>query len=210
MLETHREANPDLYAKMPLTLDSNLETFRATLSHRPPKTNDDKSLLPASVFILVYRKHGSYCLLLNKRSQMVEHHKGEVSFPGGAKDPEDASFLDAALRECQEEMGIEPQDITTLGQLDDVITRSRFRVKVFVGTIPYPYAFEPSSMEIAEVLEVPISELLDPSNLREEVRWSGGNAVKSTCYAYGDHLIYGATAQMVDRLLELIPSGLGN
>ena len=208
MLKTHREACPDLYTKMSVSLDPNLDAFRGTLSHRPPETNDDESLLPASVFILVYRKDGSYSLLLNKRSQMVEHHKGEVSFPGGARDPEDATFLDAALRECQEEMGIDPQDVTTLGQLDDVVTRSRFRVKVFVGTIPYPYAFEPSSVEIAEVLEVPISALLDPSNLREEVRWAGGNVVKSTCYAYGDHLIYGATAQMVDRLLELIPPGL--
>ena len=189
-------------------LDPALETLRSILSNRPPKTNADESLSPASVFILIYLKDGKYCVLLNKRSQMVEHHKGEVSFPGGAKDPEDKSFLDAALRECQEEMGIDPQDIATLGQSDDVVTRSRFRVKVFVGAIPYPYPFKPSAMEIAEVLEVPISQLVDPVNLREEVRWSGGNAVKSSCYAFGDHLIYGATAQMLDRFLDLIPQEL--
>jgi 8-oxo-dGTP pyrophosphatase MutT (NUDIX family) len=193
---------------MPDLLDSNLEAFRSVLSHRPPKANNDESLSPASVFILIYHKDGGYCILLNKRSQQVEHHKGEMSFPGGARDPEDATFLDAALRECQEEMGIDPRDITTLGQLDDVVTRSRFCVKVFVGTIPYPYAFVPSSVEIEEVLEAPISGLLDPANLREEVRWSDGKARSSNCYAFGDHLIYGATAQMVDRLLELVPMGL--
>ena len=165
--------------------------------------------MPAAVFLLLYPKNGEYCILLNVRTQEVEHHKGEISFPGGGKDPEDGDFLDTALRETHEEMGISPEDITLLGELDDVATRSNFGVRVFVGTMPYPYPFKPHAREIAEVLEVPISELLDPANRREEVRWMNGQNSTAYCYAYGEHLIFGATAQIVTQFLELLPDTVG-
>ena len=95
--------------------------------------------------LLLYPKDGDFCVLLNKRSMEVEHHKGEMSFPGGARDPEDSDYEDTARRETEEEMGIARDDITILGRLDDNVTRTNFLVKVFVGTIPYPYEFSPSS-----------------------------------------------------------------
>ena len=165
--------------------------------------------MPAAVFILLYPKDGEYCILLNKRSQQVEHHKGEISFPGGARDPEDSDFLATALREVHEEMGIRPEDVTVLGQLDDVETRSRFGVRVFVGTIPYPYPFRPSAREIAEVLEVPLGALWDIANLREEARWVEGETRKAYSYVYGAHLIFGATAQMVTQFLDALPESFG-
>ena len=69
------------------------------LAHRPKQTVGEKSLTPASVLLLLYPKDGQYCILLNKRSQQVEHHKGEISLPGGARDPEDRDSLDTALRD---------------------------------------------------------------------------------------------------------------
>jgi 8-oxo-dGTP pyrophosphatase MutT (NUDIX family) len=159
--------------------------------------------MPAAVLVLIYPKNGEYCILLNKRSQQVEHHKGEISFPGGGRDPEDGDFLQTALREAHEEMGIRPEDVTLLGRLDDVITRSNFGVHVFVGTISYPYPFNASAREVAEVLEVPISGLLDPRNQREEARWTEHGTTKSYCYAYEEHLIFGATAQMVTQFLDV-------
>ncbi len=184
------------------------DVMRRVLSGRGKQSVDDPSLTPAAVFVLLYPKDGEYCVLLNKRSEQVEYHKGEISFPGGARDPDDQDFLDTALRETEEEMGLRRADVTVLGELDEVETRSRFRVKVFVGTIPYPYPFEPSAGEVAEVLEVPIASLLDSANLRVETRWEEGAPVTRHAYAYNDHLIFGATAQILQQFLELLEEGL--
>ena len=184
-------------------------TVRRALTQRTAVANEDSSLAPAAVLLLFYMKDGQHCILLNKRSETVEHHKGEISFPGGSKDPEDKDFLATALREAEEEMGIRPGDVTVLGQLDDVTTRSRYDVKVFVGTIPYPYSFRPSAEEIAEVLEVPFDFLASPQNLRHEMRWSmspeqGSQPVPGYCYVYGEHLIWGATAKIIHQFVELV------
>ena len=186
-----------------------IEAVGRILSTREKKSIDDHPLTPAAVLLLLLPKDGESCVLLTRRSEEVEHHKGEVSFPGGGKDPEDKDFLATALRETHEEMGINREDVTILGELDDVDTRSHFRVRVFVGTIPYPYPFKPSASEIAEVLEVPVRELTNPANRREEVRWTDGQAFKEYSYAYGEHLIFGATARIVTQFLELIPGTSG-
>ena len=184
------------------------EVIRKALSRRATLSVDDPSLTPAAVLLVLYAKDGEYCVLLNKRSEEVEYHKGEISFPGGARDPEDKDFLDTALRETEEEMGIDRKDVTILGELDEVVTTSRFHVKVFVGSIAYPYKFKPSAMEIAEVLEVPIPSLNDPSNLRIETRWEDGVSVSTRSYAYKEHLIYGVTARILQQFLEVLADGL--
>ena len=183
------------------------DLLKSVLAHRTKKTVGDPSLTPASVLLLLYPKDGEYCILLNKRSEQVEHHKGEISLPGGARDPEDRDSLETALRETEEEMGIQRGDVTVLGQLDEVATRSRFLVQVFAGTIEYPYKFKPSAIEIAEVLEVPISALRDPANVRVETHLENGTSVTSYAYAYNQHLIYGATAKILQQFLELLEEG---
>jgi len=184
-----------------------LAALRSNLDRHDVRQIDPDGLMPAAVMILLYDKDGEYCVLLNKRSQLVEHHKGEMSFPGGAKDPTDMDFLDTALRETEEEMGISRSDITVLGQLDDIITRSDIIVKVYVGTIPYPYEFRPSEIEIAEVVETPIKHLLDSKSLRYESRWVDGEATTSVSYAYQDYLVFGATAKILQQLLNIIDEG---
>ena len=84
---------------------SPMDVIEKALASRVRKTVAGASLTPAAVMLLLYPRNGEYRILLNKRSQEVEHHKGEISFPGGARDPEDCDSLDTALRETEEEMG---------------------------------------------------------------------------------------------------------
>jgi len=183
------------------------DILRKVLANRAKETLADATLMPAAVLLLLYPKDGDYCVLLNKRSDLVEYHKGEISFPGGARDPEDRDFLDTALREAEEEMGINRGDVAVLGELDDVVTQSRFGVRVYLGTIPCPYPFKPSAIEIAEVLEAPLSVLRDPTNVRKETRWVDGRCVTACSYAFNEHLIFGATAKILRQFLELLEDG---
>ena len=188
--------------------ETTLDLIRDALTRRDVITAAPEGLMPAAVMLLLYRKDDDYCVLLNKRSMTVEHHKGEMSFPGGAKDPEDVDFEATARRETHEEMGIYPDDITILGRLDDNVTRSNFLVKVFVGTIPYPYEFRPSSIEIAEVVEIPLNVLRDPACWRWDSRLEDGERVAVRSYGYQEHLVYGATAKILDQFLDVVEDGL--
>ena len=189
--------------------ESPIAELRRLLSEHGAKEIDDPTLAPAGVMILIYPKDGEYCVLLNKRSEKVEHHKGEISFPGGGRDPEDDSLEATALRETHEEMGIRPEDVQLLGRIDDMATRSRFLMRPYVGTIPYPYDFRPFEAEVAEVLEAPLSTLMDESNFREEVRIVDGELSISPAYAYDGHVVFGATARVLSQFLDLLQAAPG-
>ena len=169
-------------------------------------------MTPAAVMVLLYSKDGDYCVLLNKRSQEVEHHKGEISFPGGATDPVDRDPLDTALRETEEEMGIRRDDIIVLGEMDEVATRSRFRVRVFAGALRqaggHSYQFRPSADEIAEIVEFPVAALLDPGSVRVDTHWEAQGTKNVHSYAHGKHLVFGATARILQQFLQLLEDGL--
>lgn len=185
--------------------DTTLQLVRRMLSDRASQTISEPGLKASAVLLLLYPKEGDFCVLFNKRTDEVEFNKGEICFPGGGKDPEDPDLIATVLRETYEEMGIHPKDVTILGELDDTTTRAGFIIHPYVGTIPYPYKFRPSSVEVAEVLEVPISTLLDRRNTREGARVQpDGQVVPARSYAYGHHLIYGATARILRQLLELL------
>ena len=182
--------------------------LKRALAKRVVERVDGDGLMPSAVMIVLYPKDGEYCILLNKRSELVEHHKGEISFPGGARDPEDRDPLETALRETEEEMGIKRDDVTVIGEMDEVVTRSGFRVQVFTGTIEYPYEFNPSAIEIAEVLEFPIPALIDRANHRTETRWEDGQPITSYSYVYQEHVVFGATARILQSCIDILDDKL--
>jgi len=122
----------------------------------------------------------------------------------GSVDPEDGTLLATAIRETHEEMGILPDDIEYLGDLDDMPTISHFLINAFVATIPYPYDFKPSEFEVAEVLEVPISHLRREASVRWESRLRDGIVRTSPTYVYDGHVIFGATAMVLGNFLDIL------
>ena len=187
-----------------MTIDTIREALAHTNTPASDNPNHDPGLVPAGVLLLLYVKDGEVCVLLNRRTDRVEHHKGEISFPGGAHDPEDSTILDTALRETYEEMGVNREDVEILGRLDQVSTQSRFAITPFVGTIPSSYPFQASWIEVAEVLEVPLPILLDPANWREMAMAGERGQSGEYAYAYGEHMIWGATARILTQFLGLI------
>ena len=167
---------------------------------------EDPRFKRAAVLIPLFKKNGEYYILFTRRTDKVEHHKGQISFPGGVYDEEDRDFRRTALREAREEIGLNENDARIIGALDDIVTVTGFIVTPFVGFIPYPYPFQLSEIEIEELIEVPLSSLLDKQCFGE--RWIDDEGQRRLVYnyQYGEHAIWGATALMLKQLLELLPS----
>ncbi len=134
----------------------------------------------------------------------MKEHKGQISFPGGAYQEEDGTLLNTALRECAEEIGLMAGDVEILGELDDFVTQvSSYIIAPFVGFIPWPYQFRVNKEEIEEILEVPVSALLDLGRLRLETRTIDGEEVTSFFYHYQGDVIWGATARILNQFLDI-------
>lgn len=159
----------------------------------------------AGVLLIFYPKNGEAHILFTKRSQEVAEHKGEISFPGGAYDTQDKTILQTALRESREELGLNVSEFEILGELDDVyVPPTRFLITPFVAFMNQPPKPKPSLLEISEVLEIPASELLNPSIFREEVREAAGMKRQLQFYSYGQYVIWGATARILRQFLDLV------
>ncbi|MCK4242602.1 MAG: CoA pyrophosphatase [Dehalococcoidia bacterium] len=183
------------------------ERIRQILSQRERRNIiiTDAPLSPAAVLLPLYKKDGEYYILFTKRTEKVEYHKGQICFPGGGQDKRDKSLEDTALRETFEEIGVRPQDVEILGQLDNMGTvTSSFLITPFVGLIPYPYEFVVNKDEIEELVKVPISALLDKNNYREEVRLHQGRPYRGSFYHYQGKVIWGTTASILNQFLNLV------
>lgn len=166
---------------------------------------DDPAQRRAAVLVPLFTQGEEVGLLFTRRTESVEHHKGQISFPGGAADEDDPDLLATALRETEEELGIQAAEVRILGALDDVFTFvSGFLITPYVGVITYPRAFTMNEMEIAEVITIPLEIFLDPSRLRVEEHERDGRRVQLYFYSYGPHVIWGATARIVKGFVDTI------
>jgi 8-oxo-dGTP pyrophosphatase MutT (NUDIX family) len=159
----------------------------------------------AAVLAPLYCCNGEYGLIFTKRTDTLYYHRGQISFPGGGYEPQDVSLQQTALRESAEEIGLQPDHVNVLGQLDDLLTNnSNYLVRPFVGAIPYPYAFALDQRETAYLIEVPLRFLRQHNPAHEETRTYEGRRVRSFFFEYAGHVIWGATAKIVKQFLDLL------
>jgi 8-oxo-dGTP pyrophosphatase MutT (NUDIX family) len=161
----------------------------------------------AAVLIPMAGIDGEWHLVFTRRTEEVEHHKGQVSFPGGRCDPQETSIEATALREAHEEIGLHPRDVRLLGRLNDMETITGYRVTPVVGAIPHPYEFSLSPGEVNRLFTVPLVWLADGKNYSErEVTPEGSpRAFPVVIYEpYDGEIIWGATARMVVTLVQVL------
>jgi 8-oxo-dGTP pyrophosphatase MutT (NUDIX family) len=165
----------------------------------------DAALRCAAVLLPLTRFDQEWHLLFTRRTNRVETHKGQVSFPGGACDPGENTPEQTALREAQEEIGLRPQDVRVLGRLNSLATITSFRVSQVVGIVPWPYAFRVENAEVARVFTMPLAWLSAPGNCWEFN--PPGNRFKLIVYhPYDGELLWGATASMTRQFIEVLLS----
>jgi 8-oxo-dGTP pyrophosphatase MutT (NUDIX family) len=183
-----------------------ISQIRERVSRYEPSYIEDDSLTRAAVLLPLYENAGDTHVLFTRRSELVEHHKGQISFPGGMFDASDADLRTTAKRETFEEIGVSTDHVDIFGQLDEMVTVSNFLVRPFVGLITEagPYPFVHSEIEVAEILEVPLAHLRDDANVVVEPRTYQGREMLAYSYRYDGHLIWGATARILHQFLELL------
>jgi 8-oxo-dGTP pyrophosphatase MutT (NUDIX family) len=166
----------------------------------PEVTIPDRRLSPAGVLIGISEK--TRTVLLTKRSARLKHHPGQIAFPGGRQDPEDASPVAAALREAQEEIGLPPEIVEVIGTLPYHRTVTNYHVTPVVGLIRDRFDHVPEAGEVSEVFEVPLDHLLDLRNYRIEGRhWQGRRRFYYTV-PFCPYYIWGATGRILRGLAE--------
>lgn len=183
-----------------------LDRIESALSDYNPRRIDHPTASAAAVLILVHPNGRDTNVIFTERSNHVGNHKGQIAFPGGACDDIDDCAETTALRETHEEIGVQRDHVRVIGSLDDMVTVSNFRVTPFVGVLQHehPYPFTISDHEVAKVVEVPMSFLLEETNMELEVRQHNGREVLVPAFQYKGHRIWGATARMLHQLIELL------
>lgn len=159
-------------------------------------------LKPAAVLAPIVRRPEGWTLLFTLRAADLPTHAGQISFPGGRLQPEDAGAVEAALRETREEIGVEANWIEPIGAIDAYETVTGFRVQPIVGLLRPGFEVKPDPREVAEVFEAPIEQVLDPARMeRREQEWQG-TVRRYFAIEYEGRLIWGATAGMLKALSD--------
>jgi 8-oxo-dGTP pyrophosphatase MutT (NUDIX family) len=162
---------------------------------------------PAAVLVPVVARHGDATVLLTQRAASLRSHSGQIAFPGGRVDPTDASPLAAALREAEEEIGLDPALVRPLGFLDAYLSGTGFLVTPVVGLLPPGFSLALNPAEVDDSFEVPLGFLMDPSRHELHARAWKGRQRRYYAIAFGDRYIWGVTAGIIRNLYEKLYGG---
>jgi 8-oxo-dGTP pyrophosphatase MutT (NUDIX family) len=197
---------------MPITLTEEYisQRLQAALAGDPSsdgfseiQLTEETTLKCAAVLIPLVWQAEEWHVLFTRRTDRVESHKGQVSFPGGACDEGETTAEETALREAEEEIGIPPRDVRVLGRLSNLITITYFRVTPVVGVIRWPAVFRVGEHEVARIFTIPLAWLANPSNRWQfEVPGTGRSLI--AYHPYDGELLWGATARMTVDFLKVI------
>ena len=157
----------------------------------------------AAVLAPVVTRDGADYVLFTKRAEHLTDHPGQMSFPGGGREPADESLLATALREANEEVGLRPEEVAVVGRLDDIRTITDYLVRPFVARVD-DRGYHPADAEVAEVAVLPVSGLTDLDNYESERRdHPHYGEIRLHFFHVDGYTVWGATANMLVQLLEL-------
>ena len=170
-----------------------------------PELYDETQPLRQAAVLVPLVDHGDHLtVLLTRRSASLADHAGQISFPGGRIEPDDKDAAAAALREAEEEVGLKPETVRLIGELDTYVVRTGFQVYPLVGLIPAPLTLSLDLNEVEEAFEVPLGFFLKSGVKERHSRIFRGQKRHFFAYPYGSYYIWGATAGMLGNLVEIL------
>lgn len=183
-----------------------MEALRRQLAERRGRRTDRPGLVPSAVLVPILVGADGISVLFTKRSEALNHHRGQISFPGGKWSADDPTLLDTALREADEEVGLDPRDVEVLGELDEVWTPTGFTIQPYVGLVRAPYAFRVNPDEIDRLIVVPWDRIPVAGAFDCDLKWINGEPLEICRFVVDDDVIWGATARITRNLMALLSS----
>ncbi len=165
------------------------------------------ALRPAAVLIPLIVRPAGLSVLLTQRTAHLHDHAGQISFPGGRIEASDRDEVAAALRETEEEVGLDRRHVEIVGRLDTYRTRTAYEVTPVVGLVTPPFDLAPDAFEVADIFEVPLAFVLDPANRARQSRVFEGTERHFWAVSYESRYIWGATVGMLVNLAEVLAAG---
>jgi 8-oxo-dGTP pyrophosphatase MutT (NUDIX family) len=161
-------------------------------------------LRPAAVLVPLMVCEDGVHLLLTRRSDLLRHHKGQISFPGGSRDPSDSSFAATAVREASEEIGLPPALVEIIGYLDDQLVLTGYRVTPVVGIVECVFAPMLSTEEVTEIIDLPLARILAADAFETKTLNRHGASLTLREINFGRHRIWGLTARILWQLRDVL------